>query len=101
METTLNLPDELIRGMELRALVQGRALGDLAADYLRQGLGMAAPRPPKTPSSDPMVEIGPRGLSVMRCRADAPTSRMSVEKLLKFEQQTQIEGDLQHAGLPV
>lgn len=101
MKTTLNLPDELIREMKLRAVVQGRTLRDLVADYLRQGLGMAAPRPPKMPSSGSMVEIGPSGLPVIRCRADAPASRMSVEELLKLEQQTQTEEDLQHAGLPV
>jgi len=48
MKTTLDLPDELLREMKLRALMQGRTLRDLAADFLRQWLGMAAPRPATT-----------------------------------------------------
>lgn len=46
MKTTLDLPDELVREMKLRALLQGRTLRDLATDFLRQGLGLAAPKPP-------------------------------------------------------
>jgi hypothetical protein len=38
MKTTLDLPDELVREMKLRALMQGRTLRDLAADFLRQGV---------------------------------------------------------------
>ena len=43
MKTTLDLPDDVLREMKLRALMQGRTLRDLAAEFLRQGLGMATP----------------------------------------------------------
>lgn len=46
MKTTLDLPDELVREMKLRALMQGRTLRDLATDFLRQGLGWPRPSPP-------------------------------------------------------
>jgi hypothetical protein len=46
-----------------------------------------------------MVEIGDGGLPVVRCIANAPATRMSVEELLKLEQETQAEEDLQHAGI--
>ena len=49
MKTTLDLPDELVREMKLRAVMQGRTLRDLAAEFIRQGLGMAAPKPPQVP----------------------------------------------------
>ena len=101
MKTTLDLPDELIREVKLRAVIQGRTLRDLVADLLRQGLGMAAPRPPETPPAGSMVEIGDSGLPVIRCRPDAPASQMSVEDLLKLEQLVQTGEDLQRAGLPV
>ena len=34
MKTTLDLPDELIREAKLRAVLQGRTLRDLVAEYL-------------------------------------------------------------------
>jgi len=99
MKTTLDLPDELIREVKLRAVVQRRTLKDLVADLLRQGLGMAAPSPSQRPPAGSMVKIDSSGLPVIRCRADAPARRMSAEKLLELEQQAQLEEDRQHAGL--
>jgi len=101
MKTTLDLPDELIREVKLRAVVQGRTLRDLVADYLRQGLGMAEPKLVDTPPAGSMVEIEASGLPVIRCRADAPASRMRVDELLKLEQQAQAEEDMQRAGFSV
>jgi len=101
MKTTLDLPDELIREVKLRAVVQGRTLRDLVAEFLRQGLGMAPPARAESPPAGSMVEMGDGGLPVIRCRPDAAASLTSVEELLKLEQQTQTEEDLQHAGLSV
>lgn len=101
MKTTLDLPEELIREVKLRAVIQGRTLRDLVADFLRLGLGVAVPNTPVLPPADSMVEVGPGGLPVIRCSADAPAARMSVQALLKLEQQTQTEEDLRHAGFPV
>lgn len=101
MKTTLDLPDELIREVKLRAVIQGRTLRDLVADYLRLGLGIAEPRRVDTPPADSMVEIESSGLPVIRCRADAPASRMRVDELLKLEQQAQAEEDMQRAGFSV
>ena len=101
MKTTLDLPDELVREMKLRALIQGRTLRDLAADFLRQGLGLAAQTPPTAPPPDSLVEMGANGLPVVRCRADAPASHMDVQDLLQLEQQAQTAEDMRHAGLPV
>jgi hypothetical protein len=102
MKTTLDLPDELIREAKLRALMQGRTLRDLVADFLRQGLGMAAPNGPDgPPAGSAMVEMGPGGLPVIRCRADAPATHMRAQDLLQLEQQTQTEEDMRRAGLAV
>ncbi|OIP34210.1 MAG: hypothetical protein AUK47_18135 [Deltaproteobacteria bacterium CG2_30_63_29] len=100
MKTTLDLPSDLIREAKLRAVIQGRTLEDLVADLLRQGLGMAPPRHAEAPSPSSMVEIGPDGLPVICCRADAPASRVGVEELLRLEQ-PQPEEDERRAGLPV
>lgn len=101
MKTTFNLPDELVREMKLRAVMQGRTLRDLATEFIRQGLGMAAPRLPQVPPSDSMVQIGPGGLPLVRCRADVPAVGLPVEDLLALEQQAQTSEDMQRAGHPV
>lgn len=44
MKTTLDLPDELIREVKLRAVIQGRSLKDLVANFLRQELGNGTTR---------------------------------------------------------
>lgn len=101
MKTTLDLPDDLIREVKLRAVIQGRTLRDLVADFIRQGLGMATPKTPGPFPFDSMVEVGTGGLPVIRCRADAPATQMSVQALIKLEQQSQTEEDMRHAGFSV
>jgi hypothetical protein len=43
MKTAIDLPDELVREVKLRALMQGRTLQDVVADYIRQGIGTPPP----------------------------------------------------------
>ena len=100
MKTTLDLPDELIHAVKLRAVMQRRTVKDLVADFLRQGLGMVPPTAPTSLPADSMIEIGPEGLPVVRCQADAPSTRMSVEALLQLEQAALAEEDLRRAGIP-
>jgi len=98
MKTTIELPDELVREAKLRAVAQGRALKDLIAEFIRQGLGMAPPMLPEALATGSLVQIGQGGLPVFHCRADAPATRASLQDLLTLEQQTQSEEDMQHAG---
>ena len=63
MKTTLELPDDLVRAIKLRAIHEGRKLKDVIADLLRAGL---APVPksgrrngPKLPKSLPLIKIRP------------------------------------------
>ena len=100
MKTTLDLPDELVREMKLRALMQGRTLRDLAADFLRQGLGMGASRP-EIPPPGSGVEIGVDGFPIIRGGADAPARLMSNEALIALEQDLQTREDMQRAGFSV
>ena len=101
MKTTLDLPDELIREVKLRAVVQGRTVKDLVAEFLRHGLGLTPPTRPDAPEADSLVEIGPQGLPLIRCRKDAPSTRMSVKKLLNLERAAQVAEDIERAGKPV
>jgi hypothetical protein len=101
MKTTLDLPDELVRQAKLRAVMQGRTLRDLVADFLRQGLGLPAALPPDATPASAMVHTSASGLPVIRCDANAPASRMGLHDLLKLEQLAQTEGDMRHAGFSV
>ena len=101
MKTTFDLPEELVREMKLRAVMQGRTLRDLAADFICQGLGLAAPRPPQAPPSGSIVQLTPDGLPVIRCRADAPALGLSLDNFLALEQKTLTREDMRRAGLPV
>lgn len=99
MKTTLDLPDELIRQVKLRAVVQGRTVKDLVAELLRQGLGMDSPNgATKRPTSE-KVKIGKKGLPVIQCTPNSPATRMSVPELLALEHATQTNEDFQRAGL--
>ncbi len=98
MKTTLDLPDELVHQVKLRALMQGRTLRDLVADLLRQGLGMAQPLPADRLSASSRVQISEQGLPVIRCTPQAPAQHMRVEDLLQLEQQAQTQEDLVHVG---
>ena len=93
----MDLPDELIREVKLRAVVQRRTVKDLVAEFLRQGLGMETTG--QKPLSSHLVETGENGLPVIRCQPDAPATRMGSEELLRLEQESQAREDLQHAWL--
>ena len=97
MKTTLDLPDELIREVKLRAVVQGRTLRDVVAEFLRQGLGIETDRPAKSFPEDSLVSVGGEGLPVVRCASGAPASKMSVKELLRLEQDTQLQEDSRRA----
>jgi plasmid stability protein len=99
MKTTLDLPDELIREVKLRAVHQRRTVKDLVAEFLRQGLGLSPLGEPEKRPVSPMVKIGKRGLPVILCRPNAPATRMSTAELLALEQESQAEEDLPRVGL--
>ena len=99
MKTTFDLPDELIREVKLRAVVQRRTVKDLVAEFIRDGLGMAPPGRVSAPAAGSLLKIGEEGLPVIRCNPDAPATRMSVNELLTMEQDTQSVEDLKDAGI--
>ncbi len=45
MKTTLDLPDELMRAVKIRAVEESRTLTDLIAEYLRRGLAQEPGEP--------------------------------------------------------
>ncbi|QTN32901.1 hypothetical protein HZ994_11385 [Akkermansiaceae bacterium] len=98
MKATFDLPPDLVRAMKLRAVHEGRKLKDVAADLLKRGLADQGATSKPMPAK-PRIEIQADGLPVVRCAADAPVSRMTVDELLSLEQETLQQEDLQRLGL--
>jgi len=97
----MELPDELVGEVKIRAAITGRTVKDLVVELLREGLGMTGPTPFESRAASAFVEIGEGGLPVIRCAPNAPAKRTSVEGLLALEQQSQTEEDLKRAGIPL
>jgi plasmid stability protein len=102
MKTTLDLPEELVRRMKIRAVQEGRPLKRLVAELLGQSLNAATALPPAAtlPLSEHIV-LNERGFPVFRCGPNAPASRMSAEELIALEQETLLGEDKQRAGIPL
>lgn len=49
MKTTVELPDELLRRVKIRAVVENKKLKDMLAELLRRGLDSRADTAPEAP----------------------------------------------------
>ncbi|MCE7869063.1 antitoxin [bacterium CPR1] len=58
MKTTLNLPDELVREIKIRAAKENRKLQDLVAELLRCGLAQTSPRKARRRLEFPLITGG-------------------------------------------
>jgi hypothetical protein len=100
MKTTIDLPDDLVRQVKMRAVAEGRSFKDLIADCLRRGLERQPSADLTPPPREGPLTIGPAGLPLFHCRPDAPAARSTVEDLLLLEQRLQAEEDKLRAGCP-
>jgi len=48
VKTTLDLPDELMREVKIRAVHEHKKLKDAIAEFIRKGMAASKTRPPKT-----------------------------------------------------
>lgn len=101
MKTTLDLPDDLVRQLKLRAVLQGRTLKELTTELLRQALSAPAPVERAQEPDEERLLVTSDGLPVFRCRPDAPATKMSVEELLALAEQASEEEDRKRARLPL
>lgn len=99
MKTTLDLPDDLVREVKIRAVLQGRTLKEFVTELLREGLGLMPTVREVAPSE--RVGVGNDGLPVIRCRPDAPAAGMTVAELLALERDSEAEEDLRRAVLSI
>ena len=49
MKTTLDLPDDLMREVKIRAVHERKKLKDAIAEFIRKGMAAGRKAPPKTP----------------------------------------------------
>jgi plasmid stability protein len=101
MKTTLDLPDDLVKEVKLRAVHEGRKLRDEVANLLRLGLAIANHPPARnTRLRSARVKTDRKsGLPVIVCRPNAPASKMSAAELIVLEQETQTQEDIERLGL--
>ncbi len=96
MKTTLDLPDDLMREMKIRAATQGKKLKDVMADTLRSGL---FPAIPSQPANRPIIMTDPElGHRVVKGPPNPPILKMTIEEILELEQDTLYQEDLQRVG---
>lgn len=102
MKTTLELPDDLVREIKLRAVMQDRAFKDLVAELLRRSLSAEstiAQRP--APSAyDARIIIDADGLPSFRALSEDAAQMISIEDAQALEQRALETEDRHRAGLP-
>jgi hypothetical protein len=79
MKTTLDLPDDLVKQVKLRAVKGGRKLKDAVADLLRKGLDMDS----EADLAEPVITKSKKtGLPVIEVKqAAAPGTEMTPERI--------------------
>jgi hypothetical protein len=88
----MDLPDDLLREMKLRAVHEGRKLKDVAAAAIRSGLGL------KELPLERAVRQRVK-LPLFQCAADAPAARMTAAELIALEQKALLEEDMRRVDL--
>jgi plasmid stability protein len=101
MKTTLELPDELVREIKLRALIRDLSFKDEVADLLRLGLQMRDALPALQPVFDPGVGIvtDAQGFPAFRSQPVSRGQNTSLEDAVKLEQRALEAEELPRAGL--
>jgi hypothetical protein len=94
-KTTLELPDDLMKRVKLRALHDGKKLTDTVAYLLRAGLEAATPSPAGKRARVVIKKDRQTGAPVIQCPPDAPARRMTVQELRELEIDSQTQEDLE------
>jgi plasmid stability protein len=90
VKTTLDLPNDLVREVKLRAVNEGKKLKDVISELLRQGLGQ-----PSRPPDATHARRGNVGIPLFPSSPNAPASRMSLEELVATEHESLTRDDLE------
>ena len=99
MKLTIDLPEEIVLELKLRAILQGRTIKDLAAEVLRESLGLDKPVKQDQSPVNARIQIDKNGFPAFRSAPTVPASGMTIEESLKLEQDAGLAEDLYRAGL--
>ncbi|MGI8977898.1 MAG: hypothetical protein ACR2FY_01595 [Pirellulaceae bacterium] len=91
MKTTLDLPDDLIRAIKLRAVHEGRRLKEVVADLLVAGLN---PRNAPPARGKPLA----KSLPLIKVRPAQPTNHvaMSPQEWCDWIKEVELQGEVEH-----
>lgn len=99
MKTTMDLPDDLMREMKIRAATQGKKLKDVVTEVVRNGLASHAPT---ALIADPeaLIHYSSEGFPYIKCQ---PSTRppATYQELQRVIEQSQLEEDMQRAGITI
>lgn len=91
MKTTIELPDDLVKQLKLRAIHDGRKLKDTVADLLRRGLSQSDEQRSAERVS-PLTFDADTGLPIIRCRSAAgPDEEMTPNRVADILLQQEVE----------
>ncbi|MES2660515.1 MAG: hypothetical protein V4689_17955 [Verrucomicrobiota bacterium] len=97
MKTTLDLPDDLMRGMKIRAATQGRKLKDVIADAIRESL--LSKRETLNEAPPLVISRSTNGFPYIKCKPTSDKPAPTFGELQRLIEETQLEEDLQRAGM--
>jgi plasmid stability protein len=97
MKTTLDLPDDLMREVKIRAATQGKRLKDIVTELMRNGLRVDN-SPTLVTDSASIIHYSPEGFPYIKCEPSTKPS-VSQEELQRLIDESQLEEDLQRAGI--
>lgn len=99
MKTTLDLPDDLVQRIKIRAVQERKPLKRFVADLLVKGLESPAVTSDSAAPLPEGIVLNESGFPVFRSKPNAPATHMTAEELIALEQQTLKEEDLKRAGI--
>jgi hypothetical protein len=94
MRTTLDLPEELVRRLEQRAVHDGRTPEQVAAELLAAGLAPQAPGNGHTPSH---AEVVPKRLPLIKARPAAPADvkNLSAQEMADLVKDVELQHEVE------
>lgn len=99
MKTTLDLPDDLMREVKIRAATQGKKLKDVVTEVIRIGLRIQVPADLVTDSAA-LIHYSSEGFPYIKCKPSV-SPPVPFEELQRLIDESQLEEDLQRAGITV
>ena len=99
MKTTLDLPDDLVQRIKIRAMQERKPLKRFVAELLLMGLEAPVVSPPVGSALPQGISLNERGFPVIQSGSKAPAPALNLQQALNLEKQTLNEEDLRRAGL--